>query len=470
MIKNFVNISACAFLLGMVACSKETAGITEEGNPIAENSSSSIEPKSSSSAKPESSASYKFDLWNGADGSARINMGDGISGYWFSVDDDDLVGKSSIRFPVSLENEKSPDAMKSIVSYCGGVCGTVELGDNSDDASAGVGIALAEKDTVVDISKWDGLCISYESALSMKGLLGYKDGDGNASTENMPYVTFENTEKGTTESRCAKWGDFKMDSESDGSGADVSKKATSLIFKFLGKAKESGFFNIKGVSSYKHGIVKDTIEQTPCLWNGAPKNSDDSENTGYDGLEGGFWYEFTDADQGGSSTLKWDVASPSEYMSAAGWVTDLVNAMGGLSAQAVLKSGSTDGYAGIGLQIVGLDAETDDFYPKVKDVSDWKGLCVTYMAEMDMRLTLVSDSTLEASTTLPMSTAPVEKCVTWADMSAEEVAKNARVIEFELTSAQDTVARLDIIAVGKFSLGGTCSIDESKVTLFPIND
>lgn len=446
MLRNLINISACAFLLGMVACSKETAGITEEGNPVADNTQ------------------YKYDLWNGANGSARVNMGDGVTGYWY-VESSPVLGRSSITFPVSVEEDDSPDAMESVVSYCGGVCGTVELGEGSD-VSTGVGIALVEKDTAIDVSGWDGLCVSYESELSMKGLLGYKDGDAEASAEDMPSVNFEKTTKGSVAARCAKWAEFQ-----NGSSAEVAKKVTSLIFKFMGKSKESGFFNIKGVSSYKHGIVKiDSLEQDSCLWNAAPKNDGDSLITGYDGLEGGSWYEFNDQEEGGLSSLEWDVL-PSNYMSVSVWVADVVKSKGGLSATVNLqKNNNEEAFAGIGLQIIGYDEESEDFYPKPRDVSAWGGLCVTYMSEMDARLVLVADSAHEASATLPMSTSPIEKCLTWEEMSAQEVAKNASLIEFELRSSVDTTAGLSVIAVGKYSPTGTCKIDVSKVTLFPVNE
>jgi hypothetical protein len=192
--------------------------------------------------------------------------------------------------------------------------------------------------------------------------------------------------------------------------------------------------------------------------------------TGYDGLEGGSWYEFNDQEEGGLSSLEWDVL-PSKYMSVSVWVADVVKSKGGLSATVNLqKNNNEEAFAGIGLQIIGYDEESEDFYPKPRDVSAWGGLCVTYMSEMDARLVLVADSAHEASATLPMSTSPIEKCLTWEEMSAQEVAKNASLIEFELRSFVDTTAGLSVIAVGKYSPTGTCKIDVSKVTLFPVNE
>ena len=461
MVKKFVDLSVCALLLGAVACSKtnETTGITEDGNPIAEGSSSSSFVAESSSSS-DGSARYKFDLWNGSNGAARVNVGNN-AGYWYSVDDEEEGGSSSIKFPVSLDNES--DKMDSLVSYCGGMCGTVELGEGSSTPSAGVGIALAEKDSTIDISDWDGLCISYESELSMKGILGYKDGDVDATAENMPSVNFEKTAKGAASSRCAQWTDFKQNSANVNSGSSIFKKATSLIFKFYGNPKESGYFNIKGVSSYKHGIV----ESETCLWNGTSKDPSDFVKATANGIGGGFWYAYNDNDLGGASVLDWETGSPDEYMSSSEWVSDVVSAKGGFSATAILDKGSANqAFAGVGIKIVGYDEETSDYYPMASNIEDWGGVCVTYMSEMDMHVILVSDSVNEKGAVLNKAITPTEKCLTWKDMATGGLEKTARVIKFEMTADSSAQARFNIIAIGKYLPDGACVIDESRVAQF----
>ena len=460
MIKKFVDLSACAFFFVAIACSKtsETTGITEEGNPIAGvSSSSSFVPESSSS---DGSARYKFDLWNGSTGAARVNVGNN-AGYWYSVDDVEEGGSSSIKFPVPLENES--DKIDSLVSYCGGMCGTVELGEGSSAPSAGVGIALAEKDSTIDISDWDGLCISYESELSMKGILGYKDGEADASAENMPSVNFDKTAKGAASSRCAQWADFKQNSANVNSGSSIFKKATSLIFKFYGNPKESGYFNIKGVSSYKHGIV----ESETCLWNGTLKEPSDFVKMGSSGVSSGFWYAYSDNDVGGASIMIWENGSPDEYMNSSQWVSDVVSAKGGLSASVSLDKGNAiQAFAGVGIKIVGFDEETSDYYPMAGNIEDWGGLCVTYMAEMDMRVILVSDSVNEKGAVLEKAITPTEKCLTWKDMATEGLEKSARAIKFELNADSSAQVRFNIIAIGKYLPDGACVIDESRVAQF----
>ena len=96
-------VSACTFALGIVACSDDnTAGVVEDGNPIAhgESSSSAVGGSSAvdcsssvvnSSSAAQSSSSVesvpKFDLWNG-EVDYKINTNNENTGYWFSYGDD----------------------------------------------------------------------------------------------------------------------------------------------------------------------------------------------------------------------------------------------------------------------------------------------------------------------------------------------------------------------------------------------
>ena len=453
MLSKVLHLSVLTILIGAVACSKDsnTAGITEEGNSIA------------------------FDLWNGANGMARVNINGG-SGYWFSVDDEDEGGSSQIDFPTLDGHELTSDNMESLVSHCGGLCGTVELGDASAP-SAGVGIALTEKDTTVDISEWDGVCVSYESELAMRGELGYKNGSD--ASDDMLSVNFDKTEKGAVAARCAKWADFKRNS-SDDSGAEASKKATSLVFKFIGKAKESGYFNIKGVSSYKHGVenldsvetVKatevqdDNVEQEPCLWNGTSSNPSSFVWEGSPKIKGGLWYSYNDRNDGGASLLYWSAEAPS-YKNSIELLTDEELFEGGLSASVALDMGSASrAYAGVGIKMA-VKEDSGDTIVTATDISDWGGICVYYMAEKDMRMVLASDS-LEKDYTLAASTTPVEKCVTWDDFSGSGLAEKATDIKFEVHSSENVFNQIhfNIIAVGRYDAKGVCSIDTSKVTSF----
>lgn len=431
--KLILNLSAIFAFLGVIACSR---GITEEGNSIAE-----------------------FDLWDGSNGDLQVNMGNGVSGHWFSVNDGSENGSSLIKFPTIEKENLNSDNIKSIVAYCGGVCGTVELGQASDP-SAGVGIALAENDSSIDISGWDGICVSYESELSMEGVLSYENG----ASDDMPTVNFDKTASGNAVARCAKWTDFKQNSPNNNSGIEASKKASSIIFKFVGKAKESGFFNIKGVSSYKHGVENlDSIEnvtyskkvEETCLWNGTSNEADHIVKSGSDDAVEGKWYSYNDREDGGGSLLHWSAEAPS-YKSSFEWLTNDELFVGGLSANVALDMGtSSSAYAGVGFTYSSVPV----------DLSGWGGICVYYRADKDMRVVLAADS-LEADYVLDASENPVEKCISWGDFSSSGLEKKASDIKFEVRSNENVYNQIkfNIIAVGKYLTDGACIIDSSKLT------
>ena len=431
--KLILNLSAIFAFLGVIACSR---GITEEGNSIAE-----------------------FDLWDGSNGDLQVNMGNGVSGHWFSVNDGSGNGSSLIKFPTIEKENLNSDNIKSIVAYCGGVCGTVELGQASDP-SAGVGIALAENDSSIDISGWDGICVSYESELSMEGVLSYENG----ASDDMPTVNFDKTASGNAVARCAKWTDFKQNSPNNNSGIEASKKASSIIFKFVGKAKESGFFNIKGVSSYKHGVENlDSIEnvtyskkvEETCLWNGTSNEADHIVKSGSDDAVEGKWYSYNDREDGGGSLLHWSAEAPS-YKSSFEWLTNDELFVGGLSANVALDMGtSSSAYAGVGFTYSSVPV----------DLSGWGGICVYYRADKDMRVVLAADS-LEADYVLDASENPVEKCISWGDFSSSGLEKKASDIKLEVRSNENVYNQIkfNIIAVGKYLTDGACIIDSSKLT------
>ncbi|WP_405324842.1 hypothetical protein [Fibrobacter sp.] len=430
--KLILNLSAIFAFLGLIACSR---GITEEGNSIAE-----------------------FDLWDGSNGDLQVNMGNGVSGHWFSVNDGNENGSSLIKFPTIEKENLTSDNIKSIVSYCGGVCGTVELGQASDP-SAGVGIALAEENSAIDISGWDGICVSYESELSMEGVIGYENG----ASDDMPTVVFDKTTSGNAVARCAKWSDFKQKSL-EKSGTEASKKASSIIFKFIGKAMQTGYFNIKGVSSYKHGVENlDSIEHVTssknvvdaCLWNGTSNEPGYIVKSGSDDVAEGKWYSYNDREEGGGSLLHWSAEAPS-YKSSFEWLTNDELFVGGLSASVALDMGtSSSAYAGVGFTYSSVPV----------DLSEWGGICVYYRADKEMRVVLAADS-LEADYILDASENPVEKCISWKDFSSSGLEKKASDIKFEVRSNENVYNQIkfNIIAVGKYMTDGACFIDSSKLT------
>ena len=348
MLKKLLDVSACVFtcalVLGVVACSDDnTAGITEDGNPIAHGESSSsvvggssaVESSSSvvsASSAAQSSSSVvavqssssveavpKFDVWNGKT-DYKINTGNENTGYWFSYGDDAEGGLSTITWPVPMGNEYSDNTLDAVIEECGGLCGTVELRGSETMPWAGIGFTLAEEGSTVDISAWGGICVTYASEYPVNFYLNVDVGGIDTISNVSPFmaypmitlpktVTNAPTLKNMLGSdvaitRCAKWSDFKVSSWAEYnkaklskvySGEEAAKEIKAINFVFMGNSDGKGNFNIIGVSTYDENLpqlnrngqmnerdadlVNTNNDSLTCLWKGLDGSG--IVNTGY---------------------------------------------------------------------------------------------------------------------------------------------------------------------------------------------
>ena len=348
MLKKLLDVSACVFtcalVLGVVACSDDnTAGITEDGNPIAHGESSSsvvggssaVESSSSvvsGSSAAQSSSSVvavqssssveavpKFDVWNGKT-DYKINTGNENTGYWFSYGDDAEGGLSTITWPVPMGNEYSDNTLDAVIEQCGGLCGTVELRGSETMPWAGIGFTLAEEGSTVDISAWGGICVTYASEYPVNVYLNVDVGGIDTISNVSPFmaypmitlpktVTNAPTLKNMLGSdvaitRCAKWSDFKVSSWAEYnkaklskvySGEEAAKEIKAINFVFMGNSDGKGNFNIIGVSTYDENLpqlnrngqmnerdadlVNTNNDSLTCLWKGLDGSG--IVNTGY---------------------------------------------------------------------------------------------------------------------------------------------------------------------------------------------
>ena len=237
MIKNIFRVSSCAFLISFFACTNEdTAGVTEDENPIA------FEVK-----EPEN-----YDLWS-TDNEASTSQ---VAGYWFDLNGSSEESSATITFPVPL----SDSSLSDVVDACGGICGTVEFAESTKpQLSAGIGFSLGKGDSTVDASSWKGLCVTYASELNMRLKFSADKGGKTRVDDNAPFAEFPKVSMPST--RCAKWENFKQARLNNMSGEDAAKNVGSLLFEFLGKSKQKGKFNIKGIGSYKNVEFQRPCEQ-----------------------------------------------------------------------------------------------------------------------------------------------------------------------------------------------------------------
>lgn len=504
--KKFTKILAGTIVLSLVACSEgnKTSGVTEDDNAIGENESSSsvvqlscssvLESSSSSEVQGSSSSTVVIvpELWNGAKGMTRVNVGNDDAGYWFSFADSEMGGMSRVRYPVNVGNESSDEDMEELVSYCGGICATIELNGGSMPM-AGIGFTVAENGATADISEWEGVCVTYSSDFAMNVLLS-ATGAGDTLNLDAPFITLPKTIKNAPTldqllsadkvvTRCAKWSDFEaplwVPDSSRLSGEAAAKQINAIVFVYKSDSEKVGMFDIKGIGKYDATLpqwsepvkVTDFVpnssssetDSSLCLWNGA--NGDYRVNTGFgDGSEtsrAGYWYSFDDAEQGGASWFEWKADCS---MNEADCMEYLIDVCGGLCGKMHVNKGTArDAHIGVAFRLD--DSEPGEALPRSVDITDWGGICVTYMSKIGLDLVLGIDSVDYFSFELDRSTELVEKCMTWDDFDeyeneipGAEAAKQVRFISLEQWSGESMTGDINIVAIGKYSETGACGV------------
>lgn len=268
--KKTAQILTGAFVLGLVACSdghKTAGGVSAEENTIADGDElpGSTQPLSSSSVQQGISSATVSDvsmssgtiavtpvpvevdakpviLWDGDAGVYKVNTESEDSGYWFTWNDNDEGGLSKISFPVEMGNEYSEDQYDAVIDYCSGFCGTVYFDGPIPNPSAGAAFSVADEGQYADISEWRGLCVTYSSELLFDVYVVPELGD-DADASAVPRVEMP---RATDTTLCVNWQAFAAE--------EAVKKARIIGFEFKGAAGETGFFNIKAITSYDESL------------------------------------------------------------------------------------------------------------------------------------------------------------------------------------------------------------------------
>ena len=231
-------------------------------------------------------------------------------------------------------------------------------------------------------------------------------------------------------------------------------------------AQENGGVSQDGVVAKRSAYPQppSTNSAEACLWNGS--EGMEFVNTGFTGVNAGLWYNYDDMAVGGFSRIIWPIpiASPDD----AGFAKVLSDRYGSITGTAELEKYSSDkGFVGVGF--IMAEDSVDGQVPRIVDISDWGGLCVTYSAERNMGLLLGkgNDDILRAQ--LEPSQGLVEKCIAWSEFenvssnistSNDELAKEISFVRFLLESDSVISVNFMIAAVGKYS-AGACIVNSS---------
>ena len=106
---------------------------------------------------------FSGDIWSGCDD------GQNKASYWHDSNDNEEGGASAIIWP-PRKNEGETETMKSVIDYCGGICGEASLARGSLTYAPYVDVifdVVDNGDSAVYAYSWGGLCVAYSSDRGM---------------------------------------------------------------------------------------------------------------------------------------------------------------------------------------------------------------------------------------------------------------------------------------------------------------
>ena len=380
-----------------------------DDDPVAERgSSSSVQSANGSSSSVQSSTpsaneetGHCFESWLGGNGIARISTGYDAgfnnSGYWYTYNDNEDGGKSTIAWAAEPDEY---GGLEPVLEKCGtGLCGTYKLDKGTLDYDPYVAVAfdLAGKDAdgrtiPVDASGMGGIAITL--SMTHAAILELSMGDeedakvdyalpaydlGKASTGKSVYIPWSKFAQ-------PSWGKVKISTE------EAVKKLASVRIKIQAKSGSNGEFNIMKIEAYSHGssgycpgyvppvssssivpkssssvvppssssvVPKSSNSLATCdfeTWNGADGLA--RINTGCDAgfNNSGYWYTYNDSLDGGKSIITWAAEPDEEY----GGLEPVLEACGnGMCGTYKLDKGDLvyDPYVAVGFDLAGKGAD-----------------------------------------------------------------------------------------------------------------
>lgn len=225
----------------------------EADSPVESSSS-----KTNTPARPQVEKAG-FVTWYGDEGIYRISTGRDAgsqkSGLWYSYTDQNNGGASRIDWPVPLA--EGEDALKSVIDYCGGVCGNIVLDQGSLDYQPYVGLSFNiagedenGKQMTADVTDMKGVCISYVSDFPATLKLGLGDSLDKEINYGNHGVYLPKAEYGTVQKFA--WSDFMQTGfpSQEISIESAIKKIATFTFEISDFSGTEGFFNIISIGAY----------------------------------------------------------------------------------------------------------------------------------------------------------------------------------------------------------------------------
>ena len=178
------------------------------------------------------------------------------------------------------------------------------------------------------------------------------------------------------------------------------------------------------------------------------------DSSKYGDRAGELFFE-TDSIEGGKTQITWDDGGSNPRITEFG--------MGYLSAIVSLDKGDMDKepYVNIGFNVAGFDSNG---MPLSADISDWNGICISYVASVDVSLLLDLGDSVNQKIDFAMPSITLEKgrstqCFEWKQfvqdeskkehdiISGENAAKHVVNVLFHVQSSENVVG-FEIVAIG----------------------
>ena len=428
--KLFAGCVAVSFAAMLAACGDDSSSTSPDASGNESSSSSAVilsgdshegSSPSSSSAPSSSVASSESRalvsggvwpqfLWDGsADEEGRVVTGsdDKTAGYWYDFNDANDGGSSKFTYPPDIkkacdENWYTGTCYEFMMETYGGLKGTVKLGAGADNPYVGLGFnILNEEQEGTDVSEWGGLCLEYSSGLKFQVKivpeydLTMLECDFIASigaSESVKMVDIP-------------WSKFKS---SCGAGiaidaAKVLANASAVHLRFDGKAGDTGDFLLTKIGSLGQCgsgsapvsssavAPKSSSSTVPAssssakliignmLWDGYNDRGEGRVETGGDSRTSGYWYQFNDRDNGGTSALQFP--SDVDTLIYDSPFPELIEKRHGIELGVKFGEGYEKPYAGVAFNVWNEEQEG-------VSVSPWGGICLQYKSSIDFEIEL----------------------------------------------------------------------------------
>ncbi len=489
--------------------------VSEQGSSSSvrstDESSSSVQSTDGSSSSVQSStpSAFKddhcFEDW-GPYGVARINTGYDAgfnnSGYWYTYNDNEDGGKSTIKWAAE------PDVyggLEPVLEKCvTGLCGTYKLDKGTLDYDPYVVVAfdLAGKDAdgrviPVDASGLGGFEISL--AVSAAATLELSMGNEEDAKIDFALPAYDLGKSSTGKTVRIPWSKFVQPSwgKVKISMEDAVKKLTSVIIRIQAKDGSEGQFNIMQVAAYDRGSFGSCPGYVPVVSSSstAPKSSNsvvpksssslapcDFENwygadgvarinTGYDaGFDNsGYWYIANDSLDGGKSVITWAAEPDPE-----GGLEPVLDSCGGVCGTYKLDKGDLayDPFVEIAFDLAGKGADGQAI---PVDISGMEGIDIQFSSshaavlelslgeEMDKKIGYALPAyDLGKSSTGKYASIPWSKFAqpSWAKadqlISIEEAITSVASIRVRIQAKTGSEGQFNIMGIGRRGTLLTC--------------